>query len=362
MGRLGISIYPEQTTFDKDKEYLDTAHKYGYKRIFTSLLEITEGKDAVLEQFKKTIAYANSLDFDTIIDINPSLFNQLGITYDDLSFFNELGVWGIRLDEGFTGLEEAAMTRNPYGLKIEVNMSAGNHYIDNIMAFNPDKNNLLGCHNFYPQEYTALGDDFFEKWSALYTTHNLNTAAFVSSETATFGPWPIQEGLPTLELDRHLSIDTQVKHLLSFNLIDDIIIGNACASEEELKLVADTFNSKAPSLRVELSNSISNLEKEIVLDNKHIYRGDASDYLIRDTQTRVKYADQSIPKNDQIGEIQPGDILVLNDKYSRYKGELQIALKTIKNDGRRNIVGRVAEEEKFLVEKLPTWSQFRLVE
>ncbi len=48
------------------------------------------------------------------IDINPKLFKQLNIDYSDLSFFKELGVTTIRLDEGFTGYEEAKMTFNPW--------------------------------------------------------------------------------------------------------------------------------------------------------------------------------------------------------------------------------------------------------
>ena len=30
MGKLGISVYPERSTFEKDKAYLDLAHKYGF--------------------------------------------------------------------------------------------------------------------------------------------------------------------------------------------------------------------------------------------------------------------------------------------------------------------------------------------
>ena len=47
------------------------------------------------------------------------------LSYDDLSFFDEMGAYGVRLDIGFTGAEEAKMTRNPYGIKIEINMSSG---------------------------------------------------------------------------------------------------------------------------------------------------------------------------------------------------------------------------------------------
>lgn len=53
------------------------------------------------------------------------------------------------------------MTRNPYRLKIELNMSRGTNYLDSIMSYDPDRSNLIGCHNFYPQEYTGLGENIF---------------------------------------------------------------------------------------------------------------------------------------------------------------------------------------------------------
>lgn len=86
MGKLGISIYPERSTFEKDKAYLDLAHKYGYKRVFTSLLQINDDKEKVLSEFKEVVDYANSLGMEVMVDINPALFEQLEISYDDLSF------------------------------------------------------------------------------------------------------------------------------------------------------------------------------------------------------------------------------------------------------------------------------------
>ncbi|MEA4829033.1 MAG: MupG family TIM beta-alpha barrel fold protein, partial [Enterococcus thailandicus] len=125
MGKLGVSIYPERSTFEKDKAYLDLAHKYGFKRVFTSLLQVNDNKEQVLAEFTKVVDYANSLGMEVMVDINPALFEQLEISYDDLSFFDEMGAYGVRLDIGFTGAEEAKMTRNPYGIKIEINMSSG---------------------------------------------------------------------------------------------------------------------------------------------------------------------------------------------------------------------------------------------
>ncbi len=47
--------------------------------------------------------------------------------------------------------------------------------------------------------------------------------------------WDINDGLCTLEQHRNLPIEVQAKHLWATGLIDDVIIGNAYASEEELE-------------------------------------------------------------------------------------------------------------------------------
>lgn len=361
MGKLGVSIYPERSTFEQDKKYLDLAHQYGYKRVFTSLLEVDGDGDAVLNGFKKVIAYANSLDMEVMVDINPALFEQLKISYDDLSFFHEMGAYGIRLDLGFTGQEEARMTRNPYGIKIEVNMSSGSNYIESIMSYSPNRENLLGSHNFYPHRYSGLEYNHFVFCSNQYRNHNLNTAAFVNSHEATFGPWPTQDGLCTLEDHRDLEIATQVKHYVLTDLIDDIIIGNAYASEAELKAMAEAFNAPYPSVKVDLDATISEVERKVILDELHSYRGDRSAYILRSTMTRIKYKDEAFPPHDTRDMIK-GDLLVDNVDFGQYKGECQIALKEMKNTGRVNVVGRISEDELFLLDFLKPWSNFKLIE
>ncbi len=97
------------------------------------------------------------------------------------------------------------MTFNPYGLKIEINMSNATKYVDNILSYRPNRKQLLGSHNFYPHRYAGLSYDHFMKCSALFKEHNLETAAFINSPSATFGPWPVTEGLCTLENASHAS-------------------------------------------------------------------------------------------------------------------------------------------------------------
>ncbi|WP_155287517.1 DUF871 domain-containing protein [Lacticaseibacillus zhaodongensis] len=366
MRRIGLSIYPDLSNYEDDQRYLEAGHKLGYTRVFTSLLQLSgDAESGTLAKFKRTIKCANDLGYQVIVDINPGLFKDLGVTYDDLHFFADLGVWGLRLDEGFTGLEEARMTRNPYGLKIEINMSAGTNYLASILSYHPLRDNLLGCHNFYPQEYTGLSERYFMQYSQPYRDANLHTAAFVSSHVAQTGPWPVHEGLPTMEADRDLPIGTQVQHLLLTGMIDDVIIGNAYASNRELELVAQNFFSSQPLLGVRLRSDVTAVERAIVLDGVngvHLYRGDASEYMLRSTQTRITHSGDAIPARPSTGDFQRGDVLVVNDDYARYKGEMQIALRSFRNDGRRNVVGHIVDSDAGLLQYIKPWQTFKLIE
>lgn len=49
--QLGISIYPDHSSNDEDKAYLELAQRYGFSRIFMSMLEVTEGKEIVRKKF-----------------------------------------------------------------------------------------------------------------------------------------------------------------------------------------------------------------------------------------------------------------------------------------------------------------------
>ncbi|TRZ39458.1 DUF871 domain-containing protein [Niallia circulans] len=356
MKKLGISIYPEHSTIEKDKEYIASAHKYGFKKVFTCLLSVNGDKDSIMRNFKEIITFANELDMEVMVDIAPRVFAELGISYNDLSFFAELGAYGIRLDVGFTGNEEAIMTHNPFGLKIEINMSNATNYLDNIIAYQPNRENLVGSHNYYPHRYAGLSYPHFIKCCELFKKHNISTAAFINSDSATFGPWAVTEGLCTLEIHRDLPISTQAKHLLAIGLIDEIVIGNAYASELELKQLSGLNHSKL-HFKAELYKTVTELEKKIVLDEPHFYRGDVSDYLIRSTQSRVKYKQEDF-QSTYTPDIHRGDILIENERYGQYKGELQIALQDMRNSGKTNVVGRIVPEELFLLECLQPWGKF----
>lgn len=357
MRRLGISVYPNHKPINKIIDYIHLAGKYGFKRIFTCLLSANDRSvDEIVAEFKLMLDAANEEGMEVIADLDPTVFKNLNASIHDLKLFKEMGLKGIRLDMGFSGQEEALMTYNKYGLKIELNMSNGTKYVDNIVSYIPNKENLYGCHNFYPHIYTGLDYDHFIKCSKQFKSLGLKTAAFINSQSADHGPWPVSEGLCTLEEHRNMPIEVQAKHLWATGLIDDVIIANAFASEEELKALSE-INKNMITLDVELVDDIPEIERKIVLEESHFNRGDVSSYMIRSTQSRVKYKGHSFhPFNTP--DIKRGDILIDSDLYTRYAGELQVALKDMKNYGKTNVVGRIKEDEIFLLDYIKPWMTF----
>lgn len=358
---LGISIYPEKAKKEDIINYINLAAKYGFKRVFTCLLSAEGTREEIKKEFQEVINSATKKGMEVILDIAPSVFAKLNISYDDLSFFKELGATGIRLDEGFDGLKESVMTYNKLDLDIEINMSSGTKYVDNIISFAPNKNKLIGCHNFYPMEYSALSLETFISTSKQFKDLGVRSAAFVNSESADHGPWPVMDGLCTLEMHRKMPITTQVKHFMLLDLVDDIIIANAFASEEELKAISEIGD--IISLDIKFDKSATDLEKKIVLDEHHFNRGDTSDYLIRSTQSRVKYKNENFKPLNVKKEITKGSIVIGNDNFGQYKGELHLVKKDhLDLDGRKNNVARILDHDLFLLDFIKPWTKFAFKE
>lgn len=360
MKRLGVSIYVDQAPKAEILDYLTRAAAHGFTRVFTCLISAAGESDDFIEDFKEVTSHASDLGMEVIADVDPSVFEKLNISISDLSFFKSINLSGIRLDLGFSGQEEALMTYNKFGIKIELNMSSGNKYVENIMSYKPNTQNLYGCHNFYPHVYTGISRAHFLSCSKQFKDINIKTAAFVSSQSAVYGPWPVSEGLCTLESHRALPITTQAKDLFATELIDDVIIGNMFASDDELKALGK-LDRNLLHLEIEFLSDATELERKIVLDEPHFVRGDVSEYLLRSTMSRVKYKGEAFPPHDT-DDLLPGDIIIESDLYKRYAGELQIALKPMKNSGKSNRVAVVKDYDRYLIETLLPWQSFRFTQ
>ncbi len=358
---LGISVYPYKENIADTKKYIEDAFNLGYKRIFLNLLIHDENEiNDFLENNRNIINFAKNLNFEIIVDVNPNIFKILKINPNDLVFFANLGVDGIRLDGVFNGDVESNLTYNPYNLKIELNASQNTKYIENILTKMPNIKNLISCHNFYPLRNSGLSEEFFITTSKISKRHNLRLAAFVTSQNKnTHGPHKVDDKLPTLEIHRDLDISIQVKHLIATRLIDDIIISNSFASLDELKRVKDVYK---PYVVFKLKKLEGITENELtILKNCHKNRGDLAQNMIRSSLGRINYRELSIPNRNTHSNdlIKKGTVYIYNDNYGQYKGEIGIALDDISFDKDKiNILGCIDEKELFLLNYIKEYTRF----
>lgn len=359
MRKLGLSIYPDHSNYEEDAAYLELGEKYGFSRLFMSMLEVQGTVDETSAKYRRIVDFAKSLGYLVIIDVSPRIFDQLGISYSDLKFFADLHVDGIRLDQGFDGATEAMLSYNPYGLIIELNMSNNVDYLNNIISYQANEPYIYGCHNFYPQVGTALPYDFFVECSERFKKFNIHSAAFVASQVGNMGPWNVNDGLPTLEADRRLPIEVQAKHLFASNLIDDVIIGNAYSSEDELKKLSE-MDRYQMQFGIDFVPEANEIEKQMVLDEQHFRRGDMNALVIRSTMPRVKFKAVPNKQHDNTETFHVGDVLIGNDDFGIYKNELQIVLQE-HQDTRKNKVGSIKPDELMLLDFIKPWSKFKFI-
>lgn len=358
MARLGISVYPEHDSIEHIKAYMDDAAEAGFTRVFSCLLSVPDkSRQEILKEFSEMNEYAHSKGMEVYLDVAPAVMKKLGVDWNDLSFFKEMKADGIRLDEGFDGMKEAMMTCNPQGLKIEVNASFGNGYIDNIVSHHPDLSHLTTCHNFYPQRYSGLSLKHFRKCNENIKSHGLPIAAFIgSSREGTFGPWPVAEGLCTLESHRDLPLEAQARLLIAEGNVDDILIANCYPTKDELRSIA-ALQPGILNLKPVLEKELQETEEKILFEHPHFVRGDMSEYSARSTQPRITFASESI-KPGNCRALKRGDVVIFNDGYGRYKGELHIVLKDMPADERKNVIGYIPEGELGLLDALEPWRPF----
>lgn len=93
---------------------------------------------------------------------------------------------------------------------------------------------------------------------------------------------------------------------------------------------------------------------------QHFNRGDVNDYAIRSTQSRVIHKGHQFDLFNVPETIHRGDVVIESSEYGHYAGEMQIATKDMKNSGKSNVVGRIREEEIFILDAIKPWQKFRL--
>ncbi|MCI8536964.1 MAG: DUF871 domain-containing protein [Hungatella sp.] len=387
MVRLGVSVYPEQETLKDIDTYLATASKYGFTKVFTSMFSVEGTKEEIISYFKNFTKIAHKYNMEVSGDCNGDFFKKMEATETDLSVFKEMGIDTIRMDFSFNDKRDAVLINNKDGIKIEMSTAFIN-IIEAAIANGADTHNLFTCHNFYPEKYTAPSLEAINQLNNYWHSKGIPVAIFISSLVeGSHGPWPVSDGLPTIEEHRNWPIEVQLKHCLALDNIDEILIGNAFASEKEFEAIDKvmkeafihiplnpSFGSMADFIphgdikripfSIKLEEGITDLEKEILFQfSTHSDMGDCLNYMLRSRWTRVIYKGKSIPVRPcNKTHYTRGDVVIVNDNLAHYRAEIQIVLKDIPVDGQRNLLGHISEEEICFLDSIKGGDVFSFME
>lgn len=355
---LGFSLYPDQHSLETMVDYINRLTQYPFQRVFLSLLQMDTNDDAMIKKYQDIIQVCQDQQLFVVADINQHLIEELGWQGQLVKEGKAFGLDGLRLDEPLDLAEMIEVINNSENFKIELNISQDNHLLEYLLKNGARKENLIGCHNFYPKRFTGLSHDHFSQTTLNYKQQGILTAAFITATTASEGPWPVSEGLPTLEHHRDVASTSQLKELIYQGLIDDVIIANQFIQEEELQVLIQAFTTERV-LEVEVVADLSEVEQKIIAYPHH-YRNDVSQYVLRSTMTRVVYQAEDVPARKQLKQVKRGDLLIDNNDYGRYKGELQIALEDFEATAKTNRVGQISPDDLPLLAYIQPNDPFRL--
>ncbi len=344
-------------------------------------------KEEIISYFKNFTKIAHKYNMEVSGDCNGDFFKKMEATETDLSVFKEMGIDTIRMDFSFNDKRDAVLINNKDGIKIEMSTAFIN-IIEAAIANGADTHNLFTCHNFYPEKYTAPSLEAINQLNNYWHSKGIPVAIFISSlAEGSHGPWPVSDGLPTIEEHRNWPIEVQLKHCLALDNIDEILIGNAFASEKEFEAIDKvmkeafihiplnpSFGSMADFIphgdikripfSIKLEEGITDLEKEILFQfSTHSDMGDCLNYMLRSRWTRVIYKGKSIPVRPcNKTHYTRGDVVIVNDNLAHYRAEIQIVLKDIPVDGQRNLLGHISEEEICFLDSIKGGDVFSFME
>ena len=350
---VGFSVYfGLDNTKEENIELLKNAHRLGFTRIFTSLHIPEANYDILKVEVKEFFDLAKKYDMDIISDISPNTFKFLDLENMDLEGLHNMGVKTIRIDFGYTEEEISIMSKNTYGIKIQLNASTiTEEFFERLDGFSPKYENIDALHNFYPRIGTGISEECMIEKNALLKVRGIKSCAFVQSNNRKRSP--LKDGLPTLEDHRGLEVREAANHLFALGN-ESVFIGDSLPSLKEL----EDLSSLDPNV-IELNIEAKTEDKVILRLLGEVYsaRTDEARDAIRASESRLILNGDIIEPFNTIDK-KIGDITIDNKDYLRYMGELQIL--KVKNvaDSRTNVVASILQKDFYLLKYIKGGKKF----
>ena len=349
----GFSVYfGLDNTKEENIQLLKDAHSLGFERVFTSL-HIPEANYEVLKvEVREFFNLSKEYDMDIISDISPNTFKFLDLEDMDLKGLRDMGVKTIRIDFGYSEENIAKMSRNEYGIKIQLNASTiTERFFEELDKYSPDYSNIDALHNFYPRIGTGISEECMIDKNRILKKRGIKPCAFVQSNNRKRSP--LKDGLPTLEDHRGLSVREAANHLFALEN-ESVFIGDSLPAYEELKDLS-SLKQDVVELDIEIKTNDELILR--ILNNIYSSRTDEARDVIRASESRLILEGGTIEPFNTVSK-KYGDISVDNKDYMRYMGELEILKRNQEADPRTNIVASVLQKDFYLLKYICNGKKF----
>ena len=329
---LGFSIYLGHDLTADDYNYLIMMRNAGFSTIFTSLHIPENDLSLVLSRLGKLTKWCKDLDLSIIADVSKEGLKKLGIDISDIDQIKKLALTGLRIDDGVDFATVAKLSKvMPIALNASTIMEDD---IDELKDYNADFDHLQAWHNYYPRPETGLDAAWLKEKNTWLHKSGMQTMAFIAGDAKKRGP--IHAGLPTLEKQRDENPLAAMLELKDLEC-DHIFVGDDDFSKE----AADSFTNyaKKDAITLHVDRSIPKL-----FANEWHNRPDVARDVIRLTEGRIRQVFSTQPQTEVLARPK-GTITCDNDRYLRYKGELQITKRDLLPDEKVNVLGHVVRSD-----------------
>lgn len=346
----GISVYLGDDSFPELEPYIEQVSKLGFTSIFTSLHIPEDDPLLYKERLQQLGQWAMTHKMELMADIAPPSLAHLGFDWHHAEGLLDWGITGLRIDYG---VDDVLIAELSHKMKIALNASTlTKKGLAELLAAGLKKEQVEMWHNFYPRPETGLAQQEFTETNLWLKSEGLTVMAFIPGDGLLRGP--LHKGLPTLENHRGMSPFESYLNLKQNCAVDKVLVGDITLSNKTLQQF-EQFQQGIISLRAKKSVQVEELPVQT-------NRWDAARDCIRSVESRhygLIGTHLLEPENTIIRS--KGSITVDNERYGRYRGELQITKRDLPADDKVNVIGKVIAEDVPLLAHIRGGVKFQIV-
>ncbi|WP_214801401.1 MupG family TIM beta-alpha barrel fold protein [Exiguobacterium sp. ERU656] len=344
----GLAVYLSEPLTDEAKDNIRQMRTIGFTSIFTSLHIPEDDPTLYTKRLRDLGALARELEMELVADIAPSSLAALGKTWDDAATLIEWGVTGLRVDYGITPKQVADLSR-----QMMVALNASTLTAEELAAMKAEGlvlEQIEAWHNFYPRPETGLDRDWFHDKNRWLREQGIRVQAFIPGDGQRRGP--LHATLPTLEDHRRRSPFACYLELQAS--VDRILIGDPGLS-------ASTMNQFAAYQEGIIVLRATGPSGDPLLTRVQTNRLDPARDVIRSVESRSSgHPGNGWLEPATVSDRPVGSITIDNLKYGRYAGELQVTKRNLAGDERVNVIGRVIEADRPLLQQIGPGGRFQI--